>query len=80
MNILEEEGIISPLEKDIVKEIQRQFEEDIDIIKTDDFSKLIKYTDEGDPINAGLLPKEIDSSKDGLDYTQLVRTGQVIKF
>jgi hypothetical protein len=80
MDILEEEGIISPLEKDIVREIQRQFEEDIDIITTDDFSKLIKYTDEGDPINAGLLPKEIDSSKDVLDYNQLVRTGQIINF
>jgi hypothetical protein len=80
MNIFEEEGIISPLEKDIVREIQRQFEEDIDMIMTDDFSKLLKYTDEGDPINAGLLPKEIDSTKYGLDYNQLVRTGQIIKF
>ena len=32
MNIFEEEGIISPLEKDIVREIQRQFEEDIEAI------------------------------------------------
>ncbi len=80
MDLLEEQGIITPLEKDIVKEIQRQFEEDIDLLTTDDFSKLIKYTDEGDPINAGLLPKEIDPSKYNIDYNQLIRTGEIIKF
>jgi len=80
MNLLEEEGIISPLEKEIVREIQRQFEEDIDLITTDDFEKLLKYTDEGDPINAGLLPKEINPQQTSIDYNQLVRTGQVIRF
>jgi hypothetical protein len=80
MNLLEEEGNISPLEKEIVREIQRQFEEDIDLITTDDFEKISKYTDEGDPINAGLLPKEINPEKYGIDYDQLVRIGQVIKF
>ncbi len=80
MSLFEDQGIISPLEKDIVKEIQRQFEEDIDLLTTDDFTKLIKYTDEGDPINAGLLPKEIDPSKYNIDYNQLVRTGEIIKF
>jgi hypothetical protein len=80
MNLLEEEGNITPLEKEIVREIQRQFEEDIDLITTDDFEKISKYTDEGDPINAGLLPKQINPEKYGLDYNQLVRIGKVIKF
>ncbi len=80
MNLLEEEGNITPLEKEIVREIQRQFEEDIDLITTDDFEKISKYTDEGDPINAGLLPKQINPEKYGIDYNQLVRIGKVIKF
>jgi hypothetical protein len=80
MNLLEEEGNITPLEREIVREIQRQFEEDIDLITTDDFEKISKYTDEGDPINAGLLPKEINQDKYGIDYNQLVRIGKVIKF
>lgn len=80
MNILKEEGNITPLEKEIVREIQRQFEEDIDLITTDDFEKISKYTDEGDPINAGLLPKQINPDKSGIDYDQLVRIGKVIKF
>lgn len=80
MNLLEEEGNITPLEKELVREIQRQFEEDIDLITTDDFEKISKYTDEGDPINAGLLPKQINPEKYGIDYNQLVRIGKVIKF
>jgi hypothetical protein len=80
MNLLEEEGNITPLEKEIVREIQRQFEEDIDLITTDDFEKISKYTDEGDPINAGLLPKQINPERYGIDYNQLVRIGKVIKF
>jgi hypothetical protein len=80
MNLLEQEGNITPLEKEIVREIQRQFEEDIDLIATDDFEKISKYTDEGDPINAGLLPKQINPERYGIDYNQLVRIGKVIKF
>ena len=80
MKLLEDQEIITPLEKEIVREVQRQFVEDIDLITTDDFSKLLQYTDEGDPINAGLLPKEIDQQREGLDYNQLVRIGSIIKF
>ena len=56
------------------------FVEDIDLITTDDFEKISKYTDEGDPINAGLLPKQINPERYGIDYNQLVRIGKVIKF
>jgi hypothetical protein len=80
MLLLEKEDIITPLEKEIVREVQRQFEEDIDLITTDNFNKLLQYTDEGDPINAGLIPKEIDPNNAGIDYNQLVRIGNVIKF
>ena len=80
MKLLEDQEIITPLETEIVREVQRQFVEDIDLITTDDFSKLLKYTDEGDPINAGLLPKEIDQKREGIDYNQLVRIGSVVKF
>jgi hypothetical protein len=80
MNLLEDQEIITPLEKEIVREVQRQFEEDIDLITTDDFSKLLKYTDEGDPINAGLLPKVVDPKNASIDYNQLVRIGSIVKF
>jgi hypothetical protein len=80
MLLLEKEEIITPLEKEIVREVQRQFEEDIDLITTDNFNKLLQYTDEGDPINAGLIPKDIDPNNSGIDYNQLVRIGNVIKF
>jgi hypothetical protein len=82
MNQLEKEGIIQPLEKEIIREIQRKFEEDIDLIVSDDFEKISKFTDEGDPINAGLLPKSSSSKSnyDNLDYENLVKTGKLIKF
>lgn len=77
MNILEEQGIITPLENEIVREIQRKFENELDYIYGD-FEELSKYTDEGDPVNAGLLPREIQKNK--LDYNNLVKTGQIIYF
>ena len=80
MNLLEKEEIIQPLEKEIIREIQRQFEEDIDLIITDDFEKISKFTDEGDPINAGLLPKSSNSNYSSIDYDNLVKTGNLIKF
>ena len=82
MNLLEKEEIIQPLEKEIIREIQRQFEEDIDLIMTDDFEKISKFTDEGDPINAGLLPKSSTSNSNysSIDYDNLVKTGNLIKF
>ena len=80
MNLLEKEEIIQPLEKEIIREIQRQFEEDIDLIITDDFEKISKFTDEGDPINAGLLPKSSNLNYSSIDYDNLVKTGQLIKF
>ena len=80
MNLLEKEEIIQPLEKEIIREIQRQFEEDIDLIITNDFEKISKFTDEGDPINAGLLPKSSNSNYSSIDYDNLVKTGNLIKF
>lgn len=80
MNRFEIEDIIQPLEKEIIREIQRQFEEDIDLIITDDFEKISKFTDEGDPINAGLLPKSSNLNYSSIDYDNLVKTGQLIKF
>lgn len=80
MKLLEEEGEITPLEKDIIKDIQIKFDNDIDLITTDDFEKISKYTDEGDPINAGLLPKKIEFNKDSIDFKNLVRTGDIINF
>jgi hypothetical protein len=80
MKILEEEGEITSLEKDIIKDIQIKFDNDIDLITTDDFEKISKYTDEGDPINAGLLPKKIEFNKDSIDFKNLIRTGDIINF
>jgi hypothetical protein len=80
MKLLQEEGEITPLEKDIIKDIQIKFDNDIDLITTDDFEKISKYTDEGDPINAGLLPKKIEFDKEGIDFKNLIRTGDIINF
>jgi hypothetical protein len=80
MKILEEEGEITPLEKDIIREIQIKFDNDINLITTDDFEKISKYTDEGDPINAGLLPKKIEFDRNSIDFKNLVRTGDIINF
>lgn len=80
MNLLEKQDIIQPLEKEIIREIQRQFEEDIDLIITDDFEKISKFTDEGDPVNAGLLPKTTQTNYNNIDYDNLVKTGKLIKF
>jgi hypothetical protein len=81
MKLLEDQEIITPLESEIVREVQRQFEEDIDLITTDNFNRLLEYTDEGDPINAGLVPNEINPTNNtSIDYNQLVRIGNVIKF
>ena len=67
---------MTPLEVNIISDIQRQFDDQINIITTDDFDKIAKYTDEGDPINAGLLPRIINRS--GIDYDQLVIAGKII--
>jgi hypothetical protein len=75
-DILKQENIMTPLEVNIISDIQRQFDDQINIITTDDFDKIAKYTDEGDPINAGLLPRIIDRS--GIDYDQLVIAGKII--
>ncbi len=80
MKILEEEGEITPLEKDIIKDIQIKFDNDINLITTDDFEKISKYTDEGDPINAGLLPKKIEFDRNSIDFKNLIRTGDIINF
>ena len=79
MDLLKEEKLITPLEQKIISEIQRNFDDDIDIITTDDFEKISKYTDEGNPINAGLLPKAIDIKSSGIDYNDLIRAGKVIE-
>jgi hypothetical protein len=75
---LKQDNIITPLEQNIISDIQRHFDDQIDIITTDDFEKISKYTDEGDPINAGLLPKIINKSD--IDYDQLILAGKVIDF
>ena len=80
LKLLNQENIISPLDSQIISEIQRQFDDEIDLITTDDFEKIAKYTDEGDPINAGLLPKIIDNKKNNIDYNQLIMSGKVIMF
>ncbi len=79
MDLLKEEKIITPLEQKIISEIQRNYDDDIDIITTDDFEKISKYTDEGDPINAGLLPKAIDINASGIDYNDLIKAGKIIE-
>lgn len=79
LQLLNTEGIISPLESKIISEIQIKFDDGIDIITTDDFEKISKYTDEGDPINAGLLPKMINVKQSGIDYNDLILSGKVIE-
>jgi hypothetical protein len=76
--LLKDDGIITPLEQSVISDIQRQFDDQIDIIVTDDFEKIASYTDEGDPINAGLLPKTI--TKSSIDYDQLILAGKIINF
>ncbi len=77
-DLLKDEGIITPLEQSVISDIQRQFDDQIDMITTDDFDKIASYTDEGDPINAGLLPKTI--TKSSIDYDQLILAGKIINF
>ncbi len=76
--LLKDDGLITPLEQSVISDIQRQFDDQIDIITTDDFEKIATYTDEGDPINAGLLPKTINKSS--IDYDQLILAGKIINF
>ena len=80
LKLLNQENIISPLDSQIISEIQRQFDDEIDLITTDDFEKISKYTDEGDPINAGLLPRVIENKRNNIDYGQLITAGKVIMF
>ncbi len=80
LNMYQDEGLINPLEKKVIDEIQQKFNDNIGLLKTDDFKKISQYTDEGDPINAGLLPLEIDSEKAGINYEDLVKSGEIIKF
>ncbi len=80
LKLLNQENIISPLDSQIISEIQRQFDDEIDLITTDDFEKISKYTDEGDPINAGLLPRVIENKRNNIDYDQLITAGKVIMF
>lgn len=74
-----EQGHISPLEKDTIKEIEKKFEKDLDYLKSDN-PYLHQYTDEGNPTDVGLLPKTINLEKSGLDYQSLVKEGHVIQF
>jgi hypothetical protein len=80
LNMYQDEGLIDPLEKAVIEEIQQKFNADIDLLSTDDFKTIAKYTDEGDPINAGLLPEEIEPDKAGINYEDLIKTGEIIKF
>ncbi len=80
LNMYQDEGLIDPLEKAVIEEIQQKFNADIDLLSTDDFKTIAKYTNEGDPINAGLLPEEIDPARAGINYEDLIKTGEIIKF
>lgn len=80
LTLYQDEGLLEPLEKKMIEEIQQKFNDDIDLLTTDDFKKISQYTDEGDPINAGLLPVEIDPQKAGINYEDLIKTGEIIKF
>ena len=80
LKMFQDQGLLDPLEKRVIEEIQQKFDDNIDLLTTDDFKKISKYTDEGDPINAGLLPLEIDPIKAGINYEDLIKTGEIIKF
>lgn len=77
LNALLEQGHITPLEKDIIKEIELQFEGELDILKKDQ-PNLHMYTDEGNAVDVGLLPDKINL--DDINYESLVRDGQIISF
>jgi len=77
LELLSKNNEITPLEKDIVFEIQKSFGLDIDILKTNDFKAISKYTDEGEPSSVG-LPTPIDESL--LDYNRLVIEDKIIDF
>jgi hypothetical protein len=77
LNALLEQGHITPLEKDIIKEIELQFEGELDILKKDQ-PYLHMYTDEGNAVDVGLLPDKINL--DDINYESLVRDGQIISF
>lgn len=79
MEMLVKQGHVSPLEKEMIEEIEIQFENDLLQLKSDD-ENLYKFTDEGDPINAGLLPKNINLDQTGLNYDSLIKSGQIIIF
>jgi len=79
MKMLVERGHISHLEKEMIEEIERTFEKDLDQLKSDN-KNLTKFTDEGDPVNAGLLPENINLENAGLNYDSLIKSGQVIRF
>lgn len=68
---------ITPLEKDIIFEIQKSFGLDLDILRTNDLKKISKYTDEGDPMSVG-LPNPVDQSV--LEYDKLVQENKIIDF
>lgn len=68
---------ITPLEKDIIFEIQKSFGLDLDILRTNDLKQISNYTDEGDPMSVG-LPNPIDESV--LEYDKLVQEDKIIDF
>lgn len=68
---------ITPLEKNIIFEIQKSFGLDLDILRTNDLKKISKYTDEGDPMSVG-LPNPVDQSV--LEYDKLVQENKIIDF
>jgi hypothetical protein len=77
LELLSKNNEITPLEKDIVFEIQKSFGLDLDILKTNDFKTISQYTDEGEPSSVG-LPIPIDESL--LDYNRLVVENKIIDF
>jgi hypothetical protein len=77
LEMLSRNNEITPLEKDIIFEIQKSFGPDLDILKTNDFKTISKYTDEGEPSSVG-LPIPIDESL--LDYNKLVVENKIIDF
>jgi hypothetical protein len=77
LKALLEQGHITNLEKDVIKEIELKFEGDLDILKKDQ-PDLDKYTDEGNEIDMGLLPDKINFHE--INYESLVKEGQIIQF
>jgi hypothetical protein len=44
LKMYQDEGLIDPLEKKVIEEIQQKFNDNIDLLTTDDFNKISKYT------------------------------------